>query len=157
MSVTPDSLAFSWSNGASGSPTASRDVTVTNTGGSAAAGLAATLQSSGGMSGADFSVAAGSCGGSLAAHESCTFTVTANAAADGSYADTLTIAADGVAGWTVGLSADASGFGGCVIALAPVGLVDEIRSAVAMDYRSPDGREAEVHVCAASGGAGVLA
>lgn len=48
------------------------------------------------------------------------------------------------------------GFGGCVIALAPQDAVDEIRAAVASGYRSPDGREAEVHVCAASGGAGVL-
>jgi galactokinase len=49
------------------------------------------------------------------------------------------------------------GFGGCVIALAPHELVDEVRTAVARGYRSPDGREAEVHVCAASGGAGVMA
>ncbi|RZI59512.1 MAG: galactokinase [Rubrivivax sp.] len=49
------------------------------------------------------------------------------------------------------------GFGGCVIALAPRALVDEIRVAVERGYRSPDGRAAEVHVCAASDGAGVLA
>ncbi|MBW8902076.1 MAG: galactokinase, partial [Massilia sp.] len=48
------------------------------------------------------------------------------------------------------------GFGGCVIALAPQSAVDEIRATVAKSYRSPDGRAAEVHVCAASGGAGVL-
>ena len=48
------------------------------------------------------------------------------------------------------------GFGGCVIALAPQDAVDEVRGAVAKGYRSPDGREAEVHVCAASRGAGVL-
>ncbi|WP_067277636.1 galactokinase [Mitsuaria sp. 7] len=49
------------------------------------------------------------------------------------------------------------GFGGCVIALAPRAMVDEIRVAVGRGYRSPDGRAAEVHVCAASDGAGVLA
>ncbi|OWQ47755.1 galactokinase [Roseateles noduli] len=49
------------------------------------------------------------------------------------------------------------GFGGCVIALAPRAMVDEIRVAVERGYRSPDGRAAEVHVCAASDGAGVLA
>jgi galactokinase len=49
------------------------------------------------------------------------------------------------------------GFGGCVIALAPRAMVDEIRIAVERGYRSPDGRAAEVHVCAASDGAGVLA
>ena len=49
------------------------------------------------------------------------------------------------------------GFGGCVIALAPRAMVDEIRAAVERGYRSPDGRAAEVHVCAASDGAGVLA
>ena len=49
------------------------------------------------------------------------------------------------------------GFGGCVIALAPRAMVDEIRTAVERGYHSPDGRAAEVHVCAASDGAGVLA
>jgi galactokinase len=49
------------------------------------------------------------------------------------------------------------GFGGCVIALAPRAMVGEIRAAVERGYRSPDGRAAEVHVCAASDGAGVLA
>jgi galactokinase len=48
------------------------------------------------------------------------------------------------------------GFGGCVIALAPQDAVDEIRAAVAAGYRSPDGRVAQVHVCAASSGAGLL-
>lgn len=48
------------------------------------------------------------------------------------------------------------GFGGCVIALAPRAMVDEIRVAVERGYRSPDGRAAEFHVCAASDGAGVL-
>jgi galactokinase len=48
------------------------------------------------------------------------------------------------------------GFGGCVIALAPQDAVDGIRAAVAAGYRSPDGRVAQVHVCAASSGAGLL-
>ena len=49
------------------------------------------------------------------------------------------------------------GFGGCVIALAPRAMVGEIRAAVERGYRSPDGRAAELHVCAASDGAGQLA
>ena len=48
------------------------------------------------------------------------------------------------------------GFGGCVIALAPQAMVDEIRSALASGYRSPAGMAAEVHLCAASDGAGVV-
>ncbi|MFG6488136.1 galactokinase [Roseateles sp. BYS78W] len=71
--------------------------------------------------------------------------------------DALAARVQDVIGDAGGARMTGGGFGGCVIALAPVGLVDEVRSAVAMDYRSPDGREAEVHVCAASGGAGVLA
>lgn len=71
--------------------------------------------------------------------------------------DALAARVQDVIGDAGGARMTGGGFGGCVIALAPAGLVDDIRAAVAADYRSPDGREAEVHVCAASGGAGVLA
>lgn len=70
--------------------------------------------------------------------------------------DALAALVQDVIGDAGGARMTGGGFGGCVIALAPQGLVDEIRSAVAVGYRSPDGREAQVHVCAASGGAGVL-
>jgi galactokinase len=70
--------------------------------------------------------------------------------------DALAALVQDVIGDAGGARMTGGGFGGCVIALAPLGMVDEIRAAVAKGYRSPDGREAEVHVCAASGGAGVL-
>jgi len=71
--------------------------------------------------------------------------------------DALAALAQDVIGDAGGARMTGGGFGGCVIALAPLGMVDEIRAAVARGYRSPDGREAEVHACAAAGGAGVLA
>ncbi|MFG6465144.1 galactokinase [Roseateles sp. BYS87W] len=71
--------------------------------------------------------------------------------------DALAALVQGVIGDAGGARMTGGGFGGCVIALAPVGQVDEIRAAVAAGYRSPQGREAEVHVCAASHGAGSLA
>ncbi len=71
--------------------------------------------------------------------------------------DALTALVQDVIGDAGGARMTGGGFGGCVIALAPLGMVDEIRATVAQGYRSPDGREAEVHVCAASRGAGALA
>jgi len=71
--------------------------------------------------------------------------------------DALAALVQDVIGDAGGARMTGGGFGGCVIALAPLGMVDEIRAAVAKGYRSPDGREAELHVCAASSGAGVLA
>lgn len=71
--------------------------------------------------------------------------------------DTLAALVQDVIGDAGGARMTGGGFGGCVIALAPHALVAEVRAAVARGYRSPDGREAEVHVCAASSGAGLLA
>ena len=48
------------------------------------------------------------------------------------------------------------GFGGCVIAIAPDHKVDAILSAIASDYRAPDGKVADVFVCQATQGAGLL-
>ena len=48
------------------------------------------------------------------------------------------------------------GFGGCVIAVAPDDKVDAILSAIASDYRAPDGKVADVFVCQATQGAGLL-
>lgn len=71
--------------------------------------------------------------------------------------DALAALVQDVIGDAGGARMTGGGFGGCVIALAPQAMVAEIRAAVARGYRSPDGRAAEVHVCTASGGAGVLA
>ena len=71
--------------------------------------------------------------------------------------DALAALVQDVIGDAGGARMTGGGFGGCVIALAPRAMIDEVRAAVATGYCSPDGRQAEVHVCAASGGAGVLA
>ncbi|MFG6459970.1 galactokinase [Roseateles sp. DXS20W] len=71
--------------------------------------------------------------------------------------DALAALVQDVVGDVGGARMTGGGFGGCVIALAPQDAVEDVRAAVATSYRSPDGRKAEVHVCAASGGAGVLA
>lgn len=48
------------------------------------------------------------------------------------------------------------GFGGCVVALLPETRLDALRAAVECDYRAPDGRAAELFVCRAADGAGLL-
>jgi galactokinase len=55
-----------------------------------------------------------------------------------------------------GVRMTGGGFGGCVVALVPDRLVDAVRAAVARDYRGPDGEAADVYVCRAVGGAGVV-
>ena len=45
------------------------------------------------------------------------------------------------------------GFGGCVIAVAPLDLAPAIEEAIARDYRDPDGNPADVFICKASAGA----
>ena len=48
------------------------------------------------------------------------------------------------------------GFGGCVVALLPAARVPAVQAAVQTHYRSPQGLSAQVFVCQASGGAGVM-
>jgi galactokinase len=48
------------------------------------------------------------------------------------------------------------GFGGCVVALLPQDRVAAASAAVAEQYRSPAGVAADIHLCRASAGAGVL-
>ena len=45
------------------------------------------------------------------------------------------------------------GFGGCVIAVAPLDLAPAIEEAIARDYRDPNGNPADVFICKASAGA----
>jgi galactokinase len=48
------------------------------------------------------------------------------------------------------------GFGGCVVALVPNDRLDDVRAAISHGYRSPGGEHAQVFVCSAQTGAGVL-
>ncbi len=48
------------------------------------------------------------------------------------------------------------GFGGCVVALVPDARLDDVRAAIATEYRSPAGESAKVFVCSAEAGAGTL-
>ena len=48
------------------------------------------------------------------------------------------------------------GFGGCVVAVAGNDRVDAVLAAIAGDYRTPDGNMADVFVCRATQGAGLL-
>ncbi len=49
------------------------------------------------------------------------------------------------------------GFGGCVVALVPTDAVPAVTAAVARHYRSPEGANAQVHVCTAASGARAVA
>jgi galactokinase len=59
-----------------------------------------------------------------------------------------------VIGRAGGVRMTGGGFGGCVVALVPHGLVDPVREAVAQAYRSPKGDSATIYVCRAEAGAG---
>jgi galactokinase len=47
------------------------------------------------------------------------------------------------------------GFGGCVVALLPHGLVREAQAVLVEHYRSPEGQAASTWMCSAAAGAGV--
>jgi len=53
-----------------------------------------------------------------------------------------------------GVRMTGGGFGGCVVALVPEGLVGAVREAVGQTYRGPKGEQAAIYVCRASAGAG---
>ena len=53
-----------------------------------------------------------------------------------------------------GVRMTGGGFGGCVVALVPEGLVGAVREAVGQAYRGPKGEQAAIYVCRASAGAG---
>ena len=59
------------------------------------------------------------------------------------------LAGDGGARMTGG------GFGGCVVALVPLGKVDAVRDAVSAAYRTPEGHAPDIYVCQPSQGASV--
>ena len=61
-----------------------------------------------------------------------------------------------VLGDSGGVRMTGGGFGGCVVALAPLALVDAVRAAVDAKYPAASGLTAVTYVCHASAGAGVI-
>ena len=55
-----------------------------------------------------------------------------------------------------GVRMTGGGFGGCIVALVPHGLVEDVRAAVLRDYRAPGGEQSTIYVCSAAQGAGVV-
>ncbi|MGI9281577.1 MAG: galactokinase [Endozoicomonas sp.] len=62
----------------------------------------------------------------------------------------------GVIGERGGVRMTGGGFGGCVVALAPTDLVDDIQSAIDQQYFDRTGLTADIYVCNASQGTSVL-
>ena len=71
--------------------------------------------------------------------------------------DALADLVNNVIGDVGGARMTGGGFGGCVVALAPVALAGDLATAVARHYRSPNGEPAVVHHCRAADGAGPAA
>jgi galactokinase len=70
--------------------------------------------------------------------------------------DRLVEIAAGAIGREGGARMTGGGFGGCIVALAPEAAVERVRTAVARDYRSPEGKEAHFILCRPSAGAGPI-
>jgi galactokinase len=70
--------------------------------------------------------------------------------------DRLVEIVGGVVGEQGGVRMTGGGFGGCVVALVPQALVDDVRAAVLRDYRGPKGEQSTIYVCRAMPGAGVV-
>ena len=55
-----------------------------------------------------------------------------------------------------GVRMTGGGFGGCVVALVPMHLVENLKLAVKNKYESATGLKEDIYVCRATDGAGVL-
>ncbi|WP_459176182.1 galactokinase [Ewingella americana] len=69
--------------------------------------------------------------------------------------DTLVEIVKGVIGDKGGVRMTGGGFGGCIVALIPVDLVDSVRETVAREYPAQTGLKETFYVCTASQGAGI--
>ena len=69
--------------------------------------------------------------------------------------DALVSIVKDVLGDAGGVRMTGGGFGGCVVALAPQGLVSKVQEAITANYSKASGLEASVYVCHASAGASV--
>lgn len=70
--------------------------------------------------------------------------------------DTLVDLIKGVIGHLGGVRMTGGGFGGCVVALVPVAMVDEVKKTVASHYYQATGLKESIYVCHAQDGAGVV-
>ncbi|PLR32099.1 galactokinase [Chimaeribacter californicus] len=69
--------------------------------------------------------------------------------------DALVEMVKGVIGERGGVRMTGGGFGGCVVALMPADLVDEVKATVAREYQAKTGLKETFYVCRAMQGAGV--
>ncbi|MGL5343499.1 MAG: galactokinase [Plesiomonas sp.] len=70
--------------------------------------------------------------------------------------DTLVTIVKTVIGEQGGVRMTGGGFGGCIVALIPPYLVDEVTAAVAAEYPVATGLQASIYVCQAQDGAGLI-
>ncbi|CAM3779107.1 Galactokinase [Vibrio aerogenes CECT 7868] len=68
--------------------------------------------------------------------------------------DTLVEMVSGVIGEEGGVRMTGGGFGGCIVALVPPALVDQVKATVESRYEAETGLRATVYVCQAKNGAG---
>ncbi|MEL6876048.1 MAG: galactokinase, partial [Pseudomonadota bacterium] len=66
--------------------------------------------------------------------------------------DGLVDQVSGVLGDQGGVRMTGGGFGGCIVALAPQAMLDEVRNQVTENYRAPDGTAAKFYPCLPSAG-----
>ncbi|PMG03516.1 galactokinase [Vibrio breoganii] len=70
--------------------------------------------------------------------------------------DTLVEIVKNVVGSAGGVRMTGGGFGGCIVALVPPSLVEEIKSSVEQQYEAATGLKESVYVCQAKQGAGLV-
>ncbi|MCW8332305.1 galactokinase [Vibrio paucivorans] len=70
--------------------------------------------------------------------------------------DTLVEMVKEVIGDQGGVRMTGGGFGGCIVALVPPALVDEVKSAVEAKYQAATGLKESIYVCQAKDGAGLV-
>ncbi len=70
--------------------------------------------------------------------------------------DTLVEIVKDVIGEQGGVRMTGGGFGGCIVALVPPSLVDEVKAAVEEKYQPATGLKESIYVCQAKDGAGLV-
>lgn len=70
--------------------------------------------------------------------------------------DTLVAIVKQVIGKQGGVRMTGGGFGGCIVALMPPALVDDVKAAVESQYQAATGLKESIYVCQAKAGAGVI-